>query len=251
MRKILTFTVLIVFILFGFIISYYAYEIHEAKNYTQEVILKDLQKNQWRKPDRAPRKLKISAKDLSQRHVEILLKVQDPGFYDHNGVDLSTPGAGLTTITQSIVKKLYFKNFKAGIAKIKQSLIARFVADQMIAKDDQLTLFINLMYFGKVDDRPIIGLESASKAYWNKSVKVIDEEQFISLIAMIVSPKTFHIRNHPTWNKERTNRIKDLVAGNYKPKGLMDQYYGKLPQEVINAGLPAFSYFSDLYENEE
>ena len=66
-----------------------------------------------------------------------------------------------------------------------------------------------------------------------------------SLIAMIVLPGTFHILDHPEWNQDRANRIKALVAGNYKPKGFMDQYYGTLPQEFISAGLPAFSYFGD------
>lgn len=54
-------------------------------------------------------------------------------------------------------------------------------------------------------------------------------------------PGTFHIIDQPQWNTERTNRIKRLVNGKYKPKGLMDQFYGELPQEIINAGLPAFT----------
>jgi hypothetical protein len=62
---------------------------------------------------------------------------------------------------------------------------------------------------------------------------------------MLVMPKTFHIIEHPEWNKDRTNRIKALIAGEYKPKGLMDQFYGELPQEVVNAGLPPASYFGD------
>ena len=78
------------------------------------------------------RKFEIDSHDLSKRQKEILLKVQDPGFYDHSGIDLWTPGAGLTTITQAIVKKLYFNDFKSGIAKIKQSLIARFAVNGLI-----------------------------------------------------------------------------------------------------------------------
>jgi len=210
--------------------------------------VKDLHEFKWRKLNGTARKIDISIRDLNERQIEILLKVQDPGFYDHNGIDLSTPGAGLTTITQAIVKKLYFENFKSGIAKIKQSLIARFVVDDLISKDDQITLFLNMMYFGKVDGKPIVGLKSAARAYYQKSINTLSEDHYISLIAVIVMPGTFHILDHPEWNKDRTNRIKALVAGKYIPKGLMDQYYGKLPQEVINAGLPTFSYFGESYK---
>jgi membrane carboxypeptidase/penicillin-binding protein len=203
----------------------------------------DLQKSQWRQPNGMPIKFEISRHELSDRQIEILIKVQDPGFYDHCGIDLSTPGAGLTTITQAIVKKLYFNNFKPGIAKIKQSLIAKFVVDDLISKDDQITLFLNTMYFGKVDSKPVVGIESAANAYYHKPARSLTEDQYISLIAMLVMPGTFHIINHPEWNKERSNRIKALVAGKYKPKGLMDQFYGELPPEVINSGLPPASYF--------
>jgi membrane carboxypeptidase/penicillin-binding protein len=223
--------------------------VYNAKKYTIETIVKDLQKSQWRQPNGTPKKLEIFGHDLSKQQLEVLIKVQDPGFYDHSGIDLSTPGAGLTTITQAIVKKLYFENFKSGIAKVKQSLIAKYVVNDMISKDNQLTLFINTMYFGKIDGKLIVGIESAANAYYHQQVKTLTEEKYISLIAMLIAPGTFHIIDHPEWNKDRTNRIKALVAGKYNPKGLMDQFYGELPQEVINAGLPPASYFGDMYKN--
>lgn len=99
------------------------------------------------------------------------------------------------------------------------------------------------MYFGNVNGKPIVGLESAATAYYQQPVKGLTEDQYISLIAMLVMPGTFHIIDHPEWNMDRSKRIKALVNGTYKPKGLMDQFYGELPQEVINAGLPPASYF--------
>jgi membrane carboxypeptidase/penicillin-binding protein len=245
MKVILKYIVVLFLVITGILFTYYTYEVLAAKNYTNNVIIKDMHESQWRSLNGFARKLDIDIQDLSKRQIDILLKVQDPGFYKHNGIDLSTPGAGLTTLTQAIVKKLYFKEFKSGIAKIKQSLIAKFVVDKLISKDDQITLFINMMYFGRVDNKPIIGLESAAKTYYKQSLRTLDEDRYISLIAMIVMPGTFHIIDHPEWNRDRVNRIRELVAGNYKPKSLMDQYYGELPEEVIKAGLPAFSYFGD------
>jgi hypothetical protein len=65
---------------------------------------------------------------------------------------------------------------------------------------------------------------------------------------MLVMPGTFHLIDHPEWNRQRVNRIKALVAGTYTPKGLMDQFYGPLPQEVIETGLHPASYFEDDYK---
>jgi len=248
MKKIFKYTGIFLLIIFLGVFVYYGISIQEARKYTREIISLDVAKAQWRHPNGTIKKFEIFSHDLSKRQTEILIKVQDPGFYDHNGIDLSTPGAGLTTITQAITKKLYFDSFKPGNAKIKQSLIARFVVNELISKDDQLTLFINTMYFGNVDGKPIIGLESAAKAYYHQSVRTLNEQQYISLIAMLVAPDTFNPIDHPEWNMDRTNRIKALIAGEYKPKGLMDQFYGELPQEVINAGLPPASYFGKSSE---
>lgn len=217
--------------------------IYSARKYTHEIISIDIERAQWRYPNGKIQKFDIFSHELSRRQKKILIKVQDPGFYQHNGIDLSTPGAGLTTITQAIVKKLYFEHFTPGIAKVKKSLIARFVVDGLISKDDQLTLFINTMYFGKVGEKPVAGIKSAAAAYYRQPVDKLTEDQYISLIAMIVMPGTFHIIDHPDWNGDRTNRIKALIAGNYKPKGLMDQFYGELPETVVKAGLPPASYF--------
>ncbi|MEW8026609.1 MAG: transglycosylase domain-containing protein [Candidatus Thiodiazotropha sp.] len=249
MKKFLKYTGMLLLVTFFVICAYYMFTLHEARKYTHKIVALDLEKAQWRYPNRKTQQFEIFYHDLNKRQTEILVKVQDPGFYRHNGIDLSTPGAGLATITQAIVKKLYFDNFKPGIAKIKQTLIARFVVNELIPKDDQLTLFINTMYFGKVNGKPVVGLESAAKAYYHQPVKKLTEDQYISLIAMLVMPGTFHIIDHPEWNMDRTNRIKALIAGKYKPKGLMDQFYGELPQEVINAGLPLASYFGDSSKN--
>lgn len=46
----------------------------------------------------------LDISDLSAWQLDALLKIEDPAFYRHKGVDLKTPGAGLTTITQSLVK---------------------------------------------------------------------------------------------------------------------------------------------------
>jgi hypothetical protein len=57
--------------------------------------------------------------NLGHGRVEQLLLVEDPGFLKHNGVDFDTRGSGLTTLTQSVAKRLGFSSFRPGIRKVR------------------------------------------------------------------------------------------------------------------------------------
>lgn len=108
----------------------------------------------WRADRRTPDVLAAAAEgeldlgDLPKRRLDMLVKIEDPGFYSHRGVDFSTPGAGMTSITQSLVKRFYFNDFQPGFAKLEQSLIARFILDPAMSKDAQLKAYLNFSHYG-------------------------------------------------------------------------------------------------------
>jgi membrane carboxypeptidase/penicillin-binding protein len=190
----------------------------------------------------------LTLKDLTEWQIHALLAVEDPNFYHHNGVDLKTPGAGLTTITQALVKIYYFDHFKPGLAKIKQTLIARYALNPLVSKNDQLTLLINNVYLGNINGKPVIGFSDAAKTYYNKAFDKLSNDEYLSIVAMINAPNSFNIVNQPDANIERTGRIKKVVSGEYKPKHLMDLYYGKLDKET-QKGLAPASYFPSIYKD--
>jgi membrane carboxypeptidase/penicillin-binding protein len=166
--------------------------------------------------------IRLQFSDLSTRRLEILLSVEDPDFFNHRGVDLKTPGAGLTTITQSLVKKLYFKNFKPGVRKIKQTLIARFALDPLVSKEDQLVIFINTFDFC-YETR---GFAEASEFYYGKAFSELSEDEYISLVAMCIGCGSYNLIHNAERNAERVARIKKLLSGEYIPMGMKDIYYG-------------------------
>ena len=166
---------------------------------------------------------KITLDDITQRQIDILLKVEDPNFYQHHGVDFSTPGAGWTTITQSLAKKFYFEDFQQGLMKIKQTLCAFFALDPMVDKDTQLTLYINMMYFGN----GMYGLSDAADFYFGKPVPELSEDEFISLIACLINPQGLNRLDHPDENAVRVARIKKVLSGEYTPNSLFDITYEK------------------------
>lgn len=166
----------------------------------------------------------VRLKDIDPRRLDMLLKVDDPGFYRHHGVDFSAPGR-MTTITQALVKHMYFKHFHSGFAKIEQDLIARFVLDPAMSKADQLEVFLNYSPLGHVDGREVIGFGDAARAYYGRDLGALTDRQFLSLVAMLKAPDALDPRRHAAANAERVDRIERLLAGACKPRGLFDTDY--------------------------
>lgn len=95
---------------------------------------------------------RLQLTDLSEDRRAWLLAIEDPAFARHHGVDLETPGAGMTTMTQGLVKLMYFPGgFKQGVAKVRQTLIAQYALDPLVSKNDQLQLFLNICYLGSMN----------------------------------------------------------------------------------------------------
>ncbi|KAA5549558.1 glycosyl transferase family 51 [Adhaeribacter rhizoryzae] len=172
-------------------------------------------------------RMKLELHDLTNEQVQALLKVQDQNFYNHQGFDISTPGTGITTISQGLVKFYYFDKFKPGIQKIKQTLIARFAFDPMTPKDTILKLFINEVYLGQHNGKEVKGFENAANAYLNKSFKDLTWDEYLGLVAMIRSPNNLHYIKDKEVNQERVDRIKKLLSGEYVPVDNSDWLYGQ------------------------
>lgn len=185
----------------------------------------------WRAKQRTPAVLAVAAKgelsldEVGQRRLDMLVRVEDPGFYSHRGVDFSTPGAGMTSITQSLVKRFYFDNFQPGFAKLEQSLIARFVLDPAMSKPAQLKAYLNHSHFGWRDGRPIVGLAQAARTYYGRDFFELSEREFLSLVAMGIAPKSYDPIRQPEANAERVRRMGAMLAGKCAPQGLRDVTY--------------------------
>lgn len=103
---------------------------------------------------------------LSEERQRILVKIQDPTFFLHSGIEWPSP-LTTTTITQSLVKKNFFKKFSKGFKKIEQTLIARFVVNPNIQKRTQLTAFISTAYFGAKGGKQLLGFDQGANAWVN------------------------------------------------------------------------------------
>ena len=166
----------------------------------------------------------LQVADVPEPWLQDLLAVEDPAFYTHRGIDLRTPGAGMTTLTQGLVKIHYFDDFQPGLAKYKQSVLA-LVLDREIPKQDQLLLMLNSVGLGRLEGRRVEGFADAAVTYFGKAFDRLNREEFLALVAMIVGPDHYNVARHPRRNAERLARIERFVAGGCQPRGLRDVLY--------------------------
>ncbi len=148
--------------------------------------------------------------DLGPQKQRIWLTVEDPAFFTHNGVDFRSPGAGLTTISQSLAKRLYFDPFKPGFAKLEQSLIAIRVINARIAKEVQLAAALDLFWFGRGDQGALIGFDAAAQHHFGRGVTQISDGEFTQLVAMLIGPNAVPMGSEAL--AERVARIERLLT---------------------------------------
>ena len=173
--------------------------------------------------------LVLRLEDVPDDYLRALIAVEDPNFYAHNGVDIRTPGAGWTTITQGLVKLYFFDGFTPGFArinKVKQSVLA-VVFNRRVDKHTQLRIFINAVYLGTVDGQAVIGLHDGAGVYFHKAFAQLSNDEYLALLAMIVGPNQFSLLTKPAANQDRVRRIKRLLNKACKPDNVADVYYAR------------------------
>ena len=183
---------------------------------------------------------RLKLTDLSKERQAMLLAIEDPAFTRHHGVDLETPGAGMTTITQGLVKLMYFPDgFKQGIAKVRQTLIAQYALDSLVSKNDQMQLFLNICYLGSKNGQSVHGYVAAAQAYFGKSFAELTDEEFLSLVAMHIAPD--NLKPGTPENMQRVQRIRAYLSGKYQPASLLDvDYNGKQHGTLAEEALMSF-----------
>ena len=85
----------------------------------------------------------------------------------------------------------------------------------------------NTAYLGSVEGKEVRGFAEASRKYFKKPFNELTETEYLSIVAMLIAPKTFSIKNHSERNLERVELIKKLLKGEYVPTKNSDLFYGQ------------------------
>jgi len=204
-----------------------------------------------------------SAISLSEMPVSMRLAVmaiEDVHFLEHSGVSLrSTLRAlwtdirarkwveGGSTITQQLMKNLFFSREKALARKIKEAVFA-FITESRHSKEAILEAYLNEVYLGQMSTREIHGISEGARYYFNRPVTAISLSQSALLAAIIQAPGVHDPRKYPDRALKRRNVVLKRMLG---AEFILPEEYEKAvgePLGVIPAerSLDDADYFLDL-----
>ena len=159
---------------------------------------------------------------LPADRVDQLLRVEDPTFRTNRGIDLSTPGAGMTTLSQGLGKIIFFNNFEPGFAKGELMALTRFALYPKVGKDKVLKAFLASAYFGTHRGRDVIGFADGARIWFGKPLARLSDDEYLGLVAMLMAPDRLKPGRDDAGRADRVDRIKRLLAGQCRPTGRRD-----------------------------
>jgi len=157
----------------------------------------------------------IPLKDIPIHVRHAFLATEDRSFYRHTGISwygiirscfkniMSGRFAqGASTITQQLVRILFFSSQKTLIRKIKEQILSMTV-EQHFSKDAILEAYLNTIYFGC----GIYGVAAAAQRFWGKSIQEVTLDEAALLAGIVKSPAHYCPLLHPEKSLQRRNVV--------------------------------------------
>ena len=156
--------------------------------------------------------------EVNDRFIDLLLIKEDDEFYYHNGIspvaikeaikkDLREHRIviGGSTITQQLIKNLYFRFHKSIFRKFTEIIMA-IKAETILSKDEILELYINIIYYGC----GVYGIRDAAEYYFAVKPKDMSFNQIFMIMVFLNAPTAINPLLHPDayrdFNKVLTGR---------------------------------------------
>jgi len=198
-------------------------------NSARPSLLFDDEGNEWGK-FQLDRRDPVDGARLPQHVINAFIAAEDWDFFIHHGISWKgiirsivvnlyhgRKAQGASTITQQLVKLLFFDSQKTFTRKIKEQLYALLV-EQQLTKEQILYTYLNHVCFGC----GIYGIEAASQRFWSKHAHEISIEQACTLAGIIRSPARYCPLIYPLSAQKR----RDVILGKMKHLGFItDQEY--------------------------
>lgn len=153
-----------------------------------------------------------------------LIATEDQRFLEHSGLDPKSIlravvkdikalafVEGGSTLTQQLVKNLFFTNEKSLIRKFKEA-IAAVVLEIKYSKEKLLEAYLNNVWWGSVQNIRLKGIYAASVGYFHKHPRFITPYESAILISMLKGPYYYSPLKHIDRLRERS----DFIFGKLK-----------------------------------
>jgi penicillin-binding protein 1B len=160
-----------------------------------------------------------------------LIGIEDSRFLKHFGIDLKSIfraivtdikemrlAQGGSTLTQQLVKNLFYSNEKSFRRKIKEIIVAIYI-ETKFSKEDIISSYFNEVFWGSFNGLRIKGLYSASIVYFGKKPNQVDPFEASILISLLKGPYFYS----PIKYKERLITRTNVVFNKLVSMGLFSK----------------------------
>jgi penicillin-binding protein 1A len=157
----------------------------------------------------------IPLEQLPSHVINAFLAAEDWQFFSHSGISLKgilrstlvnlyhrRKMQGASTITQQLVKLLFFDTKKTFSRKVKEQLYA-LVIEQQFSKEYILENYLNHIFFGC----GIYGVQAASQRFWNKDAAQLTVDEAATLAGIIRNPGHYCPLLYPLSCQKRRNIV--------------------------------------------
>ena len=203
----------------------------------------------------------VPLEHISPHVAQALIATEDARFYHHRGVDLlAIVGAvrdnllggsitrGGSTLTQQLVKRLFFSPQKTFARKLSEALLAvqleAFFATSYpdtnatghpAYKDRLLELYLNEVFYGT----NAYGIYDAAITFFDTTPDSLSLPRAAMLIGQINAPTAYNPLRHPQRATTRLQHVLDrMVASGFLDPATRREYAALRAEDLINPGYP-------------
>ena len=181
--------------------------------------------------------------------------IEDERFYRHSGVDFTgvvraavanfasrQTVQGGSTITMQLVRSLYISNERTFDRKIREAKLAEELENKR-SKPWILNSYLNSVSFGTVGGQTAIGIQAASRMYFNKPAWELELHEAAMIAGLPQAPTDYSPTREPEAALERRNE----VLGKMGELGMISEEQARKAMNR-SLGLEESSYFTKRRE---
>ena len=203
----------------------------------------------------------VRVDQISPYVLQALAATEDATFYRHRGIDLKALGAavwfnmndgfgsrGGSTVTQQLVKRLFFSPRKTVRRKLAEILLALELevlfahtypgevtpgdpGSHPVYKDRLLELYLNTVFYGA----NAYGLADAAKVYFGRPPRTLTLPQAALLIGLINAPTAYNPLQFPERATERLQHVLDrMYQTRFLSRSTRRSHIGLRAEELID-----------------
>ncbi len=166
----------------------------------------------------------VRVDELPRHAIEAVLAAEDIGFFRHPGLSLNgilralwvnfrggRIQQGGSTLTQQLVKNLYLTADRTWARKAREAVLA-VLLELRYEKRQILQAYLNEIFLGRVGPVNLVGIGSASRAYFGVPASELSLTEAATLAGLIRSPSRLSPVAHPEELRARRNEVLARMA---------------------------------------